>query len=80
MCPYALLMVALLRAQVGEPDTLAFFLPGICSGLCIAIRKSTVDAPGVRSMPLACALPGCSHRPTVPPACGGIRAQGRQGE
>ena len=35
--------------QVGSADALAFFLPGVCGGLCKAIRRSTIDAPGVRS-------------------------------
>ena len=38
-------------SQVGDADALAFFLPGITSGLCLAIRRGTIDAPGVRVMP-----------------------------
>jgi hypothetical protein len=43
--------------QVGDPEALSFFLPGITSGLCIAVRRSTVDAPGVRGPDESCC--GC---------------------
>jgi hypothetical protein len=46
-------MHSCLLGQVGNPEALAFFVPGICSGLCAAIRQCTVDAPGVRACSLS---------------------------
>jgi len=34
--------------QVDDGDALAFFVPGIISGLCKSIYRSTADVPGVR--------------------------------
>lgn len=67
-------------AQVGDPDALAFFLPGISSGLCLAIRRSTTDAPGVRAMPPQCALRMCGYAHCEASPFALCRAPGQRGE
>lgn len=75
--PLTRLNAAPLRLQSGQPDVVAFFLPGVSTGLCAALRRAvSLDAPAVRSREAAWAAacvtlgtddaPRCVYSPPTP--------------